>query len=400
MPHTNQNSIIDPVETACTADLEVDTSHAAAKSPKYASLLRLGGVSANEVVVGSMMVSQVLDRDHLQKGIAFSKVVAPTKLMTPMAQPFIGLGPQYFVTEPVENNLLLKGTHINKSVIGSSYGIGIEEISRTSSPTKSHYVDQAIDKYMASFFKDLSIKRKASEALVNTFQPKKCKINSAGVTGNSLLQTPKLKGRLARNISRMKSPKHSKSRNSLPHDITAEEEGTLVQVPIAWDQKGICKQRNNFVFNHHPIDPAATIYTAGKECDEFTRSFNQLQRPPSFTSPAHDVPRLWSPPMPGRLKANYDVALKLGSSSAYMVVLLQNFEGYLVDGVIRLKEVGSVMQGEAMSIRWAYLLTRDLNLSQVEIVGDNKEVICLYVSEDDPPWSCAIIIEDIRRLAL
>ncbi|KAI8031497.1 hypothetical protein LOK49_LG01G02409 [Camellia lanceoleosa] len=65
MPHTNQNSIIDPAETACTADPEVNTGHAATKSPKHATLLSSDGVSANEVVVGSTRVSQVLDRDHL-----------------------------------------------------------------------------------------------------------------------------------------------------------------------------------------------------------------------------------------------------------------------------------------------------------------------------------------------
>ncbi|KAI8005849.1 hypothetical protein LOK49_LG07G00567 [Camellia lanceoleosa] len=70
-----------------------------------------------------------------------------------------------------------------------------------------------------------------------------------------------------------------------------------------------------------------------------------------------------------------------------------------MDGVVRMEKVGSVMQGEAMAIRWACLLTRDLNLSQVEIISDNQEVIRLCVSEDAPPWSCAPIIEDIRSLA-
>lgn len=216
MPHTNQNNIIDPAVTACTADPEVDTGHVAAASPRHAILLSSDRVLANEVVMGSTMVSQVLDRDHLREGLAFSQVIAPTQLLTPTTQPSIRLGPQYFVTEPVENNLLVKVAHINGRVVAPSYGIGIEEISPTSSPTKLLYVDQAMDTCMASFFKDLSIKRKASDALVDTSQPKRGKINSVGVTGNSLLQTPKLKGKPARKVSRTKFPRHSQSRNSLP----------------------------------------------------------------------------------------------------------------------------------------------------------------------------------------
>ncbi|KAL7258335.1 hypothetical protein ACSBR1_004456 [Camellia fascicularis] len=39
-----------------------------------------------------------------------------------------------------------------------------------------------------------------------------------------------------------------------------------------------------------------------------------------------------------------------------------------------------------------------LNLSHIEILGDNKFVILLCASENDPPWDCAPIIEDIRVL--
>ncbi|CAL5441364.1 unnamed protein product [Camellia sinensis] len=45
-------------------------------------------------------------------------------------------------------------------------------------------------------------------------------------------------------------------------------------------------------------------------------------------------------------------------------------------------------------------MARSLNLSQVEIVGDNKTVISHCVSEVVPPWECAPIIEDIRSLAI
>lgn len=44
-------------------------------------------------------------------------------------------------------------------------------------------------------------------------------------------------------------------------------------------------------------------------------------------------------------------------------------------------------------------MAKTLNLSHVEIEGDNKSVISLCVSEDAPPWVCAPLIADIRALA-
>lgn len=44
-------------------------------------------------------------------------------------------------------------------------------------------------------------------------------------------------------------------------------------------------------------------------------------------------------------------------------------------------------------------MAKTLNLSHVEIEGDNKSVISLCVSEDAPPWACAPLIADIRALA-
>ncbi|XP_028117910.1 uncharacterized protein LOC114315493 [Camellia sinensis] len=165
---------------------------------------------------------------------------------------------------------------------------------------------------------------------------------------------------------------------------------------LAWY---IWKNMNNFVFNHHPIDPVATIFAAEKSFCESASHFIHSPHSPSLSSPARDAPRAWSPPLPGRFKAKCDVAIKPDSSRAYMAILIQDSKGSLMDGVVRMEEVGSVMQGEAMAIKWACLLTRDLNLSQVEIVSDNKEVIRLCVSKDVPPWSCAPIIEDICSLA-
>lgn len=43
-------------------------------------------------------------------------------------------------------------------------------------------------------------------------------------------------------------------------------------------------------------------------------------------------------------------------------------------------------------------MAKVLNLHSVHIESDNKDIISLSVSELDPPWECACIIQDIRVL--
>ncbi|KAI8005987.1 hypothetical protein LOK49_LG07G01062 [Camellia lanceoleosa] len=426
MTHARHCDITEPVATAGSTDPGVATDSAKADPPRHASPLRKdmlsasgkgcgrGGqpVPANEVVLEST-VSQLTKKDHVREGIVTPMEFAPSQRLIPLAQSPVGLGlgPQYFVTEPVDHDLLIKASYSNENRVGPFNEIGIEEISPNSSPTQGSLAGQAIDKCMASFFKELSIKRKALEDLANLPQSKRSSVSSAGVTLSSLVQPPVLNRRLVRNVSRKRSSKHNQSHTSLPQDLTVEDDGTLVQAiankhdrvdyvcKMIWLAWHIWKNRNNYVFNHLPIDPVATIFAAEKSFCESASHPTQSPLSSSLFSPAQDAPRTWSPPLPGRFKANCDVAIKPGSSSAYMAVLIQDSEGYLMDGVVRIEEVGSVMQGEASAIRWACLVIRDLNLSQVEIVSDNKEVIRLCVSEDAPPWNCAPIIEDIRSLA-
>ncbi|KAL7205507.1 hypothetical protein ACSBR2_018444 [Camellia fascicularis] len=168
--HKSQNNITDPADTASTADLEVDTGHVEANPPRRATPLRSDVVSISGNGCG---------RDG-QPVLANEVVVGSTKSS-------VGHGLQYFVIEPVDNNLLVKATHNNESGTGPFYEIGIKEISLNSSPTKVSFVNQTIDKCMASFFKDLPIKQKASEALVDTSQPKRSKVSVVGATGTSHL---------------------------------------------------------------------------------------------------------------------------------------------------------------------------------------------------------------------
>ncbi|KAL7183556.1 hypothetical protein ACSBR2_025868 [Camellia fascicularis] len=88
-----------------------------------------------------------------------------------------------------------------------------------------------------------------------------------------------------------------------------------------------------------------------------------------------------------------------GISNVVIAVLFRDCKGHLIEGDFQKVAVHSVMQGEALAVRKACLMAQALNLSKVEIASDNKTVILLCVSENAPPWDCAPIINDIRRLA-
>ncbi|KAI8027270.1 hypothetical protein LOK49_LG02G03305 [Camellia lanceoleosa] len=107
----------------------------------------------------------------------------------------------------------------------------------------------------------------------------------------------------------------------------------------------------------------------------------------------------WMALSPGCFKANCDVAMSPNSTSAAIAVLFRKWKGELVDGVVQRLKVYSTLQGEVFAICKACLMAKTLNLSHVEIEGDNKSVISLCVFEDTPLWACAPLIANIRALA-
>ncbi|KAI8018921.1 hypothetical protein LOK49_LG04G00551 [Camellia lanceoleosa] len=96
------------------------------------------------------------------------------------------------------------------------------------------------------------------------------------------------------------------------------------------------------------------------------------------------VPR-WIPLACGLLKVNCDAGFHPMSSKGAIAALIRNNRGHLVDGLAREVVLSSASQGEALAIRLACLMVSSLELSSVEVEGDNKKVIHLCVSEDAPP---------------
>lgn len=107
----------------------------------------------------------------------------------------------------------------------------------------------------------------------------------------------------------------------------------------------------------------------------------------------------WQPPPPGVIKINCDVAMGTGSDKAVVTAVFRNSHGQILDGFTQKVNISSSFLREAWAIRSACYAARAHNLSSVEIEGDNKTVIFLCVSENDPPWEVAAIIYDIKSLA-
>ncbi|KAL7257686.1 hypothetical protein ACSBR1_003912 [Camellia fascicularis] len=108
----------------------------------------------------------------------------------------------------------------------------------------------------------------------------------------------------------------------------------------------------------------------------------------------------WHPPPSGSFKINCDVATLKGSDQASIVAVLQDSQGKILDGLTQKVSIVSVLQGEALACHLACQLASSLNLSRVEIAGDNKLVIHLSVLESVPPWEYAAMVADIKLMAL
>lgn len=120
---------------------------------------------------------------------------------------------------------------------------------------------------------------------------------------------------------------------------------------------------------------------------------------PSPSNPISVAHGTWIPPAQGSVKVNCDVAVNAVSKVGRVAVLKHNDKGKLIDGLVQEVAITSVFWGEALAIRLACVMCATLNLSQMEIEGDNNRVIPLCVSEDAPPWECVAIFADIRTLA-
>ncbi|KAI8014715.1 putative ribonuclease H protein [Camellia lanceoleosa] len=162
----------------------------------------------------------------------------------------------------------------------------------------------------------------------------------------------------------------------------------------------IWKGRNEFIFNHQPIDPVSVLHCARKAGAEYESAFDMgVSLHPQVLAAANFFGAHWVPPPSGQFKINCDVAVQTGSSQAAAAAILQNSIGQMRDRLTQKWCISSSLQGEALSYRLACQLAQAYHPAIVKVEGDNKQVIHLCVSEDVPHWECGAIVHDIKQLA-
>ncbi|XP_028077852.1 uncharacterized protein LOC114279770 [Camellia sinensis] len=161
----------------------------------------------------------------------------------------------------------------------------------------------------------------------------------------------------------------------------------------------IWKARNDYIFNHVPVDPTEVIFKAARDAMEFVTAQVMLATSPSVFRQASGVNQAWVSSAQGTFRVNCDVAIQPDTKVGAVVALLRNDQGTLLDGVAMKAAIASVLQGEVLAIRLACVMCDTLHLSRAEVEGDNQGVIKLSVSEDAPPWECAALVADIKALA-
>lgn len=164
---------------------------------------------------------------------------------------------------------------------------------------------------------------------------------------------------------------------------------------LAWQ---IWKSRNDWVFNHVPVDPRETITRAAKAWEEFilNQSTQNLHRNLNISPQANPC---WSPPAPGYLKINCDVAKHKKDPKVTIAAIVRDDKGNLIGGRVARSYASSVLQGEALAVRLAGALMGSFNCPNFIIESDSKVLIKLCSTETVPPWECSAIIDDIRSFA-
>ncbi|KAL7172770.1 hypothetical protein ACSBR2_032277 [Camellia fascicularis] len=178
-------------------------------------------VLIDEVIGVHDSLSQLGAMDSILSCTKAATTPPPGKVILSTAQSSGGLRPKYFVTEPTDNNLIVRHSFSCRSGTGPTLEIGIEELSPNSSPANLSFMDQALDKSMATFFQDLSIKRKAHDELRDEGPPKRIKMTKFCVERECLAVVPDKKGKGPRND---KGRIYSKIRNFgrvQQHELTA-----------------------------------------------------------------------------------------------------------------------------------------------------------------------------------
>ncbi|KAL6218517.1 hypothetical protein ACLB2K_011727 [Fragaria x ananassa] len=116
-------------------------------------------------------------------------------------------------------------------------------------------------------------------------------------------------------------------------------------------------------------------------------------------SPPKTIPTTWSPPPVGWVKVNSDAAW-LPSSSAGLGVIIRDSSERVIGGLAEAAVIPSVEGAEAEAILRGVELAISLNLKQIIVESDSKQLISELLSSSVRSWRTYPALETIRRRSL
>lgn len=147
-----------------------------------------------------------------------------------------------------------------------------------------------------------------------------------------------------------------------------------------------------------PVCPRFTISSASLLENEF-RSANVPVLGTTNHSLPETIPTTWSPPPVGWVKVNSDAAW-LPSSSAGLGVIIRDSSGRVIRGLAEAAVIPSVEGAEAEAILRGVELAISLNLKQIIVESDSKQLISELLSSSVRSWRTYPALETIRRRSL
>ncbi|XP_028110664.1 uncharacterized protein LOC114309167 [Camellia sinensis] len=156
------------------------------------------------------------------------------------------------------------------------------------------------------------------------------------------------------------------------------------------------KAHNEWVFNQFEVNPMQVIRQASFLRREGCSVVALADSSPVSVNSAVQICNRWTPPPHGMFKVNCDTSFASKGKKTSLAVILQDWKGHLIDGVVSIVHTSSVTQGEARAIWLACMFLQALGLSNFQVESDCKSVIDLCVSELVPPWECLAYLSDIR----
>ncbi|KAF7815391.1 reverse transcriptase [Senna tora] len=160
----------------------------------------------------------------------------------------------------------------------------------------------------------------------------------------------------------------------------------------------IWKGRYFFVFEKKTSDPVLTKDLAEKACDEF---LSVRVKPKSCSAPplARDsATSVWAPPVSGFFKANVDGAFNPKDLRAGLGVIFRDFEGVVLDGCSIPVFASSCLMVEALAVRQAVRMARDLELDNVVIESDCADLVNSIGS--DVNRQCNLVADWLAKAAV